>query len=105
MGFVITIEHLEQFCPHCQAGMQALHRGNQHTNGHWNERIVYCCGTEMVFTPNFYPGDAVSTWQSCKIKRVPCENKCGALVSKGATFCSDQCGRSWAEAQIKERKA
>jgi hypothetical protein len=40
-------------CPDCGAGIKSEVRQDQHTNGHWNETVVFTCGARHHFSPNF----------------------------------------------------
>ena len=41
-------------CPVCgETRIESVYRCNQHSNGHWNERVTFVCGFEAKFSPNF----------------------------------------------------
>lgn len=51
---VMILDHIKNVtCPTCGAGMESEGRGQQHTNGHWNERREFSCGLKLHFSPNF----------------------------------------------------
>jgi Zn finger protein HypA/HybF involved in hydrogenase expression len=50
----IQLEHLDyKVCPRCKAYRRTVTQGRQHTNGQWNESIVFECGCHIEWSPNF----------------------------------------------------
>jgi len=40
-------------CPMCRSRVIMIYQKNQHSNGHWNEKIEFLCGSIIEFSPNF----------------------------------------------------
>lgn len=40
-------------CPSCGCGQSTYKRWDQHSNGNWNEEVVFKCGEKEVYSPNF----------------------------------------------------
>lgn len=47
-------------CPDCGAGVKSEVRRDQHTNGYWNETVMFVCGATHHFSPNFMRADVTT---------------------------------------------
>ena len=53
---------LFETCPECNAIMTSREQKNKHSNGHWNEKVEFSCGSVYRFSPNFM---AIENIKSC----------------------------------------
>lgn len=40
-------------CPECGSRVKSKSEFDMHCSGHWNERVIFECGCEYEFSPNF----------------------------------------------------
>jgi len=53
-GLTFQLDHITtRSCPVCGEMPSSICKDQKHSNGHWNEKVVYQCGATVCFSPNF----------------------------------------------------
>jgi hypothetical protein len=96
-----STERFKVECPVCGASIHYVQFAPVHPSGHWEEFVVYKCRANYAYTER----EGLHIVGECPTVRPFCLHCKERRTTEESRFCSDRCGRAWADEEMSKGAA